>query len=828
MHTRRTLTPLIGVGALASTVLTVGPAVVAQASPGPRTWYVAQSGSASFGTGTSCAVPDVVGTDDTAIRTALSAAIDDDTVAICDGVYAITRTLSIDDSIAIQGQSTQGTVLDGGGENQILRLEDAAIDDTTGVPEVSVVVQDLTFRDGDTGANGTDACNTQSQCGGAIYVEDESNLTVRRSYFLHNHASFVGGAIANHGEANYFGGDIRIYDSTFESNTGDFDGGAVGIAFNFIPGLTVVNSTFVHNHALYRAGGAIGEAFASGTIDASTFVDNQAPGDSAIAGGLTVTGSVIAASPDIPGNLCTPSSGTFTDSVATSAGCGTSTVVSYSSLNLRGLGWWGGPTPTEWIGPGSSAINANTGVCQSLDQRGAARSSSPCDAGAYERQGPTDETVTGTLNYPAQVGATQSVSPLSYPSFGGGGRSTGFTSLTPTRCSVDDTTGLVTGVESGTCSAQWYLAPTIAADGAAFDDTLSVIKSAQAPLVIVPPGPLVYGQLYPMSTTGGSGSGSVTFSTGASTGCTSFLFVVYVTDVSGTCVITASKAADATYDPVTSAPITVQMVKADQAPLAIIAPLYLPQGSAVELSTTGGETGGPVTYTAGPARVCVVNGALLRMIASAGECRVEAEMAGDTNFNPVQAPAVLVEATSPVPPDPTLVPGAPTGVTATRDGAALRVSWTAPTYGGAFPISHYLVESSPQGGMCVAPAPHLTCEVSGLRSGTSYTVTVRALNGIGWSLPSTPVKVPSITITGSRTGRGVSIAGVTTGLAASAELTPWIRLSGSGEFDRGRVNAAVSSDGTFAWSRRAPAGRTLAVYFEGGGVRSNTVVLPQP
>ncbi len=390
MHARRTLTAVIGVGALVLPLFVVAYGGVVQASPpSPRIWYVAQSGTASFGSGTSCAAPDVVGSDDTAVRTALAAVMDDDTVAICDGVYTITRTLNVDDSIAIQGQSTLGTVLDGGDVAQIMRLEDSAIDDTTGVPEVSVVIQDLTFRNGSTGPNGTDACNTQSQCGGAIYAEDESNLIVRRSYFLNNSASFIGGAIAMHGEGNYTGGDIRIYDSTFESNTSDIDGGGIGVAFNFSPGLTVVNSTFVDNHAVGRAGGAIGQAFAVGTISSSTFVNNRSPEGTALAGPFTVTGSLFAQEPGIPGDLC--NAGTFSGSVATTANCGTSTVVTYPSLNLRGLGMWGGPTPTVGIGRGSTAYRANTGPCQTTDQRGDPRSAPPCYAGAYERQGPADE-----------------------------------------------------------------------------------------------------------------------------------------------------------------------------------------------------------------------------------------------------------------------------------------------------------------------------------------------------------------------------------------------------------------------------------------------------
>ena len=101
------------------------------ATPGQH-WYVAQSGAANFDSGTSCAAPDAVGTDDTAIRTVLNAATFDDTITICDGVYDITQTLIVDDSITIQGESTSGSILDGGSAVQIMRLNDD--DSTAGDP----------------------------------------------------------------------------------------------------------------------------------------------------------------------------------------------------------------------------------------------------------------------------------------------------------------------------------------------------------------------------------------------------------------------------------------------------------------------------------------------------------------------------------------------------------------------------------------------------------------------------------------------------------------------------------------------------------------------
>jgi hypothetical protein len=96
---------------------------------------------------------------------------------------------------------------------------------------------------------------------------------------------------------------------------------------------------------------------------------------------------------------------------------------------------------------------------------------------------------------------------------------------------------------------------------------------------------------------------------------------------------------------------------------------------------------------------------------------------------------------NPNPPTP-VAPSAPQGVRAWAMNAAAMVTWTPPASSGSFPISTYRVIASPGGATCLAEAPQLTCEVTGLRNGTTYTFTVAALNGAGWgavSVPSNPV-----------------------------------------------------------------------------------------
>jgi hypothetical protein len=127
---------------------------------------------------------------------------------------------------------------------------------------------------------------------------------------------------------------------------------------------------------------------------------------------------------------------------------------------------------------------------------------------------------------------------------------------------------------------------------------------------------------------------------------------------------------------------------------------------------------------------------------------------------PWSAPQGFATSSPPAPPSPpnpvVFPPGAPTGLTAVAGDASASVSWVAPSDSGSFPVTDYEVAPAPIGGSCLVKAPATSCEVTGLANGTSYTFTVRALNGAGWgawSAPSnavtpSPSVVKAIQITG--------------------------------------------------------------------------------
>jgi hypothetical protein len=83
-------------------------------------------------------------------------------------------------------------------------------------------------------------------------------------------------------------------------------------------------------------------------------------------------------------------------------------------------------------------------------------------------------------------------------------------------------------------------------------------------------------------------------------------------------------------------------------------------------------------------------------------------------------------------------PGKPTSVTASRGNTAATVSWSAPADNGGTTITAYTVTSSPDGHTCGWTSGPLTCTVTGLTNGQSYTFIVRATNGQGVGSPSDP------------------------------------------------------------------------------------------
>ncbi|CAG0937303.1 partial Collagenase ColH, partial [Thermoflexales bacterium] len=164
---------------------------------------------------------------------------------------------------------------------------------------------------------------------------------------------------------------------------------------------TLINVTFSSNAAIYGGGGMYNFLDSSPTLTNVTFSGNAA----ASGGGMYNNSN---SSPQVRNTLLWGDSGseiynasnsmpTISDSVV-QGGCpsgSTCTNVIAADPRLASFGNYGGSTRTFALLPGSAAIHATSANCPLTDQRGVARDST-CDIGAFESQGFTLGSLTGT------------------------------------------------------------------------------------------------------------------------------------------------------------------------------------------------------------------------------------------------------------------------------------------------------------------------------------------------------------------------------------------------------------------------------------------------
>jgi hypothetical protein len=142
------------------------------------------------------------------------------------------------------------------------------------------------------------------------------------------------------------------------------------------------------------------------------------------------------------------------------------------------------------------------------------------------------------------------------------------------------------------------------------------------------------------------------------------------------------------------------------------------------VAATTNASGLSVTFSSGTPATCSVTGSTVALLA-AGTCTVNADQAGNANYNAAATVAQSFTIAAGT-------PGAPTIGTATAGNGSATVGFTAPMNTGGAPIQSYTATCGAQ--TATGPASPLT--VSGLVNGTPVTCTVTAFNGTATSAPS--------------------------------------------------------------------------------------------
>jgi predicted outer membrane repeat protein len=250
-----------------------------------------------------------------------------------------------------------------------------------------------------------------------------STLTIQNGNSGNGNGGFGGGI-------NNFGGALTVTNSTFTGNSTSGNGGGI-----FSTGtLTVTNSTFSANSASGGGGSGGGGIFSTSTGGGTLTVTNSILSGNSTSGngggifsnnsggGTTVTNTLLAGN-TAPSGQGPDASGAFTSGGGNLIGIVDAQAVGFTQpTDLKGtpatplnpllgtLGAYGGPTQTFPLLPGSPAIDKGVAAgAPAADQRGKPRVGAP-DTGAFESQGFTFSTPTGTPQSTA-VG-TQFVTPL--------------------------------------------------------------------------------------------------------------------------------------------------------------------------------------------------------------------------------------------------------------------------------------------------------------------------------------------------------------------------------------------------------------------------------
>ena len=215
-------------------------------------------------------------------------------------------------------------------------------------------------------------------------------------------------------------------------------------------------------------------------------------------------------------------------------------------------------------------------------------------------------------------------------------------------CSITGTT--LTGNGIGTCTVTaTKAADTNYTSATSAAITITVGQATQSTLTAsATPASIAYNATSALSSTGGSGTGAVTYSVVTGTANCSITRNSLTSIGTGPCAVIATKAADTNYAAETSAAITITITPTSQSTLTLsTSNATIVKGTSATLSATGGSGTGAITFqVATGAANCSITGATLTALAP-GNCTITATKAADANFNFVISMPIAVTTIAP-------------------------------------------------------------------------------------------------------------------------------------------------------------------------------------
>ena len=347
---------------------------------------------------------------------------------------------------------------------------------------------------------------------------------------------------------------------------------------------------------------------------------------------------------------------------------------------------------------------------------------------------PSSQTVTGTPGV-----AITSTSVLTASGLNG---TVTFSSGTlPTGLTLNTSTGVVSGTPTATSTATVTITATGSTSGTATSSMIFSIKNAQAPLVLSSTEG-TQGTPLALSVTGGSGTGSVSYSVtnGTATGCTISGGNLSASSP-GTCLVTATKAADASYTVVSSTQTAVTFIGRPGAP-TIDSITSTDDGISIAFTAPASTGGSPITnymYSLDDGQTFVA----FSPAQVTSPLLVTGLVGGTTYDVKIRAVNVVGEGTASTKTAITYLakPGAPTIGSITSGNQELSITFTAPTSDGGAPITNYMY-SLDNGVTFVSFSPAQTTSplrITNLIAGTSYSVKILAINSVGQGTSSATV-----------------------------------------------------------------------------------------